>query len=71
MASGKRATAYEEWMRREGLPIVEGYSLADVEALGLGPWARTGGVSACSASIVATTAGISSYPLIIRKLCSA
>ncbi len=39
-------TTYVQWMRREGVPVFEGYGLEDVRALELGSWARTGGKGA-------------------------
>jgi quercetin dioxygenase-like cupin family protein len=44
--SRKRETAYEAWMKREGIPIVEGYGVEDVMEIPRGPWARTGGKGA-------------------------
>src|SRR5919106_2732784 len=39
-------TAYFQWMKRQGIPIVEGYGLEDVREVALAPWARTGGKAA-------------------------
>ena len=39
-------TAYFQWMKRQGIPIVEGYGLEDVRDVSLAPWARTGGKAA-------------------------
>ena len=36
-------TTYIRWLRREGLPIHEGYGIEDVRQLELAPWPRTGG----------------------------
>lgn len=36
-------TAYQSWMEREGIPIVEGYAVEDVTQLAMKPWARLGG----------------------------
>lgn len=42
----KRETSYELWMRQEGIPVVEGYGLENVETIARRPWARTGGKGA-------------------------
>jgi oxalate decarboxylase/phosphoglucose isomerase-like protein (cupin superfamily) len=39
-------TAYFQWMRRQDIPIVEGYGLEDVREVALARWARTGGKAA-------------------------
>jgi oxalate decarboxylase/phosphoglucose isomerase-like protein (cupin superfamily) len=39
-------TAYFRWMKRQGIPIVEGYALEDVREVELAPWPRTGGKAA-------------------------
>jgi oxalate decarboxylase/phosphoglucose isomerase-like protein (cupin superfamily) len=39
-------TAYFRWMKKQGIPIVEGYGLEDVRDVELAPWARTGGKAA-------------------------
>jgi oxalate decarboxylase/phosphoglucose isomerase-like protein (cupin superfamily) len=39
-------TTYFQWMRRQGIPIIEGYGLEDVRDVALAPWARTGGSAA-------------------------
>lgn len=39
-------TTYFQWMKRQGIPIVEGYGLEDVRDVALAPWARTGGKAA-------------------------
>jgi oxalate decarboxylase/phosphoglucose isomerase-like protein (cupin superfamily) len=39
-------TAYFQWMKRQGIPIIEGYGLEDVRDVSLAPWARTGGKAA-------------------------
>lgn len=39
----KRETSYEAWIKREGIPIVEGYGVEDVREVPRGPWPRTGG----------------------------
>ena len=36
-------TTYVRWLRREGIPIHEGYGIEDVRQLELAPWPRTGG----------------------------
>ena len=33
----KRETSYELWMRQEGIPIVEGYGLENVETIARRP----------------------------------
>lgn len=40
------ATAYFQWIRGEGLPMVEGHGLEDVREIKLAPWKRTGGKGA-------------------------
>jgi oxalate decarboxylase/phosphoglucose isomerase-like protein (cupin superfamily) len=39
-------TTYVQWMRREGIPVVEGYGVEDVREIGLAPWPRLGGKGA-------------------------
>jgi oxalate decarboxylase/phosphoglucose isomerase-like protein (cupin superfamily) len=39
-------TAYFQWMKKQGIPMVEGYGLEDVREVALAPWARTGGKAA-------------------------
>jgi quercetin dioxygenase-like cupin family protein len=39
-------TGYELWLDREGIPVSEGYGIADVTQIPRGPWARTGGKGA-------------------------
>ena len=39
-------TAYFQWMKRQGIPIIEGYGLEDVRDVALAPWAQTGGKAA-------------------------
>ncbi|MBM2812315.1 MAG: Cupin type-1 protein [Chloroflexi bacterium] len=36
-------TTYEQWIRREGLPVFRGHGIEDVAELALGPWGRLGG----------------------------
>jgi quercetin dioxygenase-like cupin family protein len=36
-------TGYELWLDREGIPVSEGYGIADVRAIPRGDWERTGG----------------------------
>jgi oxalate decarboxylase/phosphoglucose isomerase-like protein (cupin superfamily) len=38
-----RKTTYGQWMKKEGLPIVEGFGLKDVREVELAPWPRLGG----------------------------
>ena len=42
----KRESSYEEWIQKEGIPVVETYGVEDVGELPLKPWARTGGKGA-------------------------
>lgn len=42
----KRETSYEIWIRKEGIPIIEGYGIEDVIELPRKSWARTGGLGA-------------------------
>lgn len=39
-------TTYVQWMRREGVPVVEGYAVEDVRQVKLAPWPRMGGKGA-------------------------
>jgi len=39
-------TGYCQWMKSEGVPIVEGFSVEDVRELQLSPWRRLGGSGA-------------------------
>ncbi len=39
-------TAYVKWMKREGIPIVEGFGVEDVRTIELAPWPRLGGKGA-------------------------
>src|ERR1043166_2619175 len=39
-------TAYFRWMRRQGIPVVNGYGVEDVPEIELAPWSRTGGRAA-------------------------
>lgn len=41
-----RETTYEGWIKREGIPVVEGYGVESVRGITQGPWARTGGKAA-------------------------
>src|SRR3989338_1023218 len=36
-------TTYLQWLRRDGIPVHEGYGIEDVRQLALAPWPRTGG----------------------------
>ena len=42
-AEAKKLTPYENWMREEGVPIVEGHGVEDVTAIPREPWKRLGG----------------------------
>ena len=37
---------YEDWQRREGVPVVTGFYIEDLKTLALGPWERKGGSGA-------------------------
>lgn len=39
-------TAYNKWMRTEGIPVVNGYGIEDVRDLELASWERIGGKGA-------------------------
>ena len=39
-------SAYHQWVKSEGLPMVEGYGIEDVREVKLSPWHRTGGKGA-------------------------
>ncbi|MBI2992018.1 MAG: cupin domain-containing protein [Deltaproteobacteria bacterium] len=39
-------TTYVQWLRREGIPVHEGYGIEDVRELKLAPWPRTAGKGA-------------------------
>lgn len=42
----KRETAYENWIRQEGIPVVEGYGVGDIREVSRASWSRTGGKGA-------------------------
>ncbi len=42
----ERVNRFEEWLGSEGIPIVRGFQVDDVNALDLKPWARKGGLGA-------------------------
>ena len=46
-------TGYCQWMKSEGVPIVEGFSVEDVRELKLAPWRRMGGAAAPSSIYMA------------------
>lgn len=46
MGTNDRLTTYERWIAGEGIPIVEGYGVEDLEEVELAPWKRTGGKAA-------------------------
>ncbi len=39
-----KPTFYEEWQEKEGIPVVKGYSVEDINTLPLKPWERKGGL---------------------------
>jgi len=39
-------TTYVQWLKRQGLPIVDGYGIEDVRQIELAPWPRIGGKGA-------------------------
>lgn len=39
-------TTYVRWLRRQGVPVVEGYGIEDVRDLQLAPWSQIGGSGA-------------------------
>ncbi|MFQ5851571.1 MAG: cupin domain-containing protein [Candidatus Binatia bacterium] len=39
-------TAYHQWMKSEGVPVVEGYGIEDLRQVYLAPWRRMGGKGA-------------------------
>jgi len=39
-------TTYEKWMKKEGIPIVQGHGVWDLREVERGPWPRTGGLGA-------------------------
>lgn len=43
MLKALEATAYQQWVKAEGIPLVDGIALHDVRELKLEPWSRTGG----------------------------
>jgi oxalate decarboxylase/phosphoglucose isomerase-like protein (cupin superfamily) len=43
MLASLERTGYCQWMKSEGVPIVEGFSVEDVRELKLSPWRRLGG----------------------------
>ena len=46
MLASLERTGYCQWMKTEGVPIVEGFSIEDVRELKLSPWRRMGGSGA-------------------------
>jgi quercetin dioxygenase-like cupin family protein len=42
----KRETTYESWIKGEGIPVLGGYGIEDVNAVRREPWERTGGKGA-------------------------
>ena len=38
-------TAYFQWMRRQGIPVVDGYGVEDVRDLPMKPWEKLGGTA--------------------------
>ena len=46
MSKRERLTAYEKWIATEGIPVVEGYGVTDVNQLELAEWSRAGGKGA-------------------------
>ncbi len=43
MAKRQRRTAYEKWIEKEGIPVIEGYGVRDIRELPLSEWQRLGG----------------------------
>jgi len=43
LMSAFEKTAYFQWMRRQGIPIVDGYGVEDVRNLAIKPWEKIGG----------------------------
>ncbi len=41
-----RSSAYDLWVQSEGIPIIKGYYIADLNEVSLGPWERKGGSGA-------------------------
>src|SRR5512142_2219975 len=39
-------TTYVRWLKREGIPVVEGFGIEDIREIALAPWPRTGGKGA-------------------------
>ncbi|OGP25041.1 MAG: hypothetical protein A2038_02615 [Deltaproteobacteria bacterium GWA2_57_13] len=46
MMAALQGTAYFQWIKGEGLPLVEGLGLEDIRQVQLSPWRRTGGKGA-------------------------
>ncbi len=46
MMKSLRQTAYHQWVKSEGLPMIEALALEDVRTVQLHPWRRTGGKGA-------------------------
>ena len=42
----ERINTYEKWLEQEGLPVIKDYSVADLMAVPLKPWARKGALGA-------------------------
>ena len=41
-----RETAYESWIKQEGIPVMEGYGVEDIKGVSRQPWPRTEGKGA-------------------------
>src|SRR3990172_5581242 len=43
---GPLIDTYRSWSEGEGLPVIKGYSVPDIQAVPLKPWRRKGGLGA-------------------------
>ncbi|MDP2719853.1 MAG: cupin domain-containing protein [Dehalococcoidia bacterium] len=41
-----KETSYDKWVKSEGIPVIGGYSVEDLNTIKLGPWNRKGGLGA-------------------------
>ncbi|HEX8969806.1 MAG TPA: cupin domain-containing protein, partial [Chloroflexota bacterium] len=46
LAPLERIDAYEQWQKAEGVPIISGFYIEDLNTVELGPWERKGGSGA-------------------------
>src|SRR5215510_14004951 len=42
----EKGSSYKRWVASEGIPIIEGFFIEDINKVPLEPWKRTGGLAA-------------------------